>query len=244
MVGKCAYSIRFIKQPAAVHQKTLYLCGMLTVQTFVFNALEENTYVASDETKHAVIIDPGCYTRQEQQELASYVEANQLKVKYILNTHCHVDHVLGNDFAKDRFKAPLLIHKIEDAQLRAVKNYASVYGFDGYREGLADGFIDEGDLIKFGNTEWKILFLPGHSPGHLGFYDEKEKMLFSADVLFFNSIGRTDLPGGDFDTLIESIHKKIFVLPDEVVVFPGHGPTTTVGEEKISNPFCALSLLR
>lgn len=217
---------------------------MLSIQTFTFNAFSENTYVVSDETKAAVIIDPGCYTRQEQQELTSYVETNRLKINFILNTHCHVDHVLGNYFAKEKFKAPLLIHQIEDAQLRAVKNYAPVYGFTGYTPAEPDQFIGETDAVEFGNTSWKILFLPGHAPGHIGFYDAKEKIIFAGDVLFAGSIGRTDLPGGHFETLIQSIHQKLFVLPDDVVVYPGHGPTTTLGEEKISNPYCALSLLK
>ncbi|MBS1507703.1 MAG: MBL fold metallo-hydrolase [Bacteroidetes bacterium] len=217
---------------------------MLSIQTFTFNAFSENTYVVSDETKEAVIIDPGCYTREEQQELTSFVESNGLKIKFILNTHCHVDHVLGNYFAKEKFKAPLLIHQIEDAQLRAVKNYAPVYGFTSYAPAEPDQFIGETDVIEFGNSSWKIFFLPGHAPGHIGFYDEKEKVIFAGDVLFAGSIGRTDLPGGNFDTLIKSIHQKLFVLPDDVEVFPGHGPTTTIGEEKVSNPFCALSLLR
>jgi len=217
---------------------------MLSIQPFIFNAFSENTFVVFDETKEAVIIDPGCYSREEQKELSSFIENNGLNVKLILNTHCHIDHVLGNSFVTEKYKAPLLLHKIEDAQLRAVKNYAPVYGFDGYREAEPDQFIDEKNTIEFGNTQWKILFLPGHSPGHVGFYDVKEKIIFSGDVLFEHSIGRTDLPGGNFDTLIKSIHQNLFTLPDDVVVYCGHGPTTTIGEEKISNPFCALSLLR
>jgi len=217
---------------------------MLSIQPFTFNAFSENTYVVFDESKEAVIIDPGCYSREEQKELSSFIEENGLKIKLILNTHCHIDHVLGNNFVREKYKAPLLIHKIEEAQLRAVKNYAPLYGFDGYREAEPDQFIDEKDVISFGATQWKILFLPGHSPGHIGFYDVKEQTIFSGDVLFEHSIGRTDLPGGNFDTLIKSIHQNLFTLPDEVVVYCGHGPSTTIGEEKISNPFCALSLLR
>ncbi|MGC4021432.1 MAG: MBL fold metallo-hydrolase [Cyclobacteriaceae bacterium] len=217
---------------------------MLSIQTFTFNPFSENTYVISDETGEAVIIDPGCYTREEQRELSDYVESERLKIKFILATHSHIDHVLGNDFAKDKFKAPLLVHKLDEPQLRAVKNYAPLYGFDAYREGLPDRLITEEDTIQFGNTNWKILFLPGHAPGHVGYYNENEKVIFSGDVLFAGSVGRTDLPGGNFETLIESIHKKMFALPDEVIVYPGHGPTTTIGKEKISNPFCALSLIR
>ena len=217
---------------------------MLSIQAFTFNAFSENTYVVSDETREAVIIDPGCYSREEQGALSAFVEESQLTIKAILNTHCHIDHVLGNDFVKEKYKAPLWINPLEEAQLRAVTNYAPLYGFEGYRQTEADRFISEDDAIVFGHTRWKILFLPGHSPGHVGFYDDVEGVLFSADVLFANSIGRTDLPGGNFGTLIQSIHKKIFTLPDKVVVYPGHGPTTTVGAEKISNPFCALSLIR
>lgn len=217
---------------------------MLSIQTFTFNAFSENTYVVSDETLAAVIIDPGCYSRDEQKELSAFIERHNLRIELILNTHCHIDHVLGNHFVKDRYKVPLHLHKIEEAQLRAVKNYAPVYGFEGYREAEPDRFIDEKDGVTFGNSKWKIFFLPGHSPGHIGFYDDRENILFSGDVLFAGSIGRTDLPGGNFDTLIKSIHQNIFTLPDSVVVYPGHGPTTTVGEEKISNPFCALSLMR
>jgi len=217
---------------------------MLSIQVFTFNAFAENTYVAFDETNAGVIIDPGCYTRAEQQELTSFVDAQGLQIKAILNTHCHIDHVLGNDFAKDRYQAPLLIHRLEEAPLRSVKNYAPVYGFEGYREALPDQYLEEAAEFSFGNTTLKILFLPGHAPGHIGFYDEENKIVFGGDVLFAGSIGRTDLPGGDFDTLIKSIHQKLFVLPDDVEVFPGHGSTTTIGREKISNPYCALSLIK
>ncbi|MBI3481882.1 MAG: MBL fold metallo-hydrolase [Bacteroidetes bacterium] len=217
---------------------------MLSIQSLTFNPFSENTYVVSDDTRETVIIDPGCYTREEQRELVSYINSQQLIVKYILNTHGHIDHVLGNDFVKDKYKAPLLISKLDEATMRSVKTYAPLYGFEAYREAEPDRFLSEGDSITFGKTLWKIIFLPGHSPGHIGFYDEKEKVVFSGDVLFAQSIGRTDLPGGNFETLIQSIHKKLFILPDEVIVYPGHGPSTSIGEEKISNPFCALSLIK
>jgi len=215
---------------------------MLSVQTFTFNPLEENTYVLYDETSEAVIIDPGCYEREEKADLDQFIENQKLKVKYLLNTHCHFDHVFGNDHVKEKYKVPFLIHETELPVLKAVKSYISNYGFGNYHEALPDGFLKEGDLFKFGNTTLSILFLPGHSPGHIGFYNEDQKILIGGDVLFQGSIGRTDLPGGNFNTLINSIHQKLFVLPDEVIVYPGHGDTTTIGEEKVSNPFCALSL--
>lgn len=214
----------------------------MTIQTFVFNPFQENTIVAFDETREAVLIDPGCYEPEERKDLDDFISTQKLTVKYLLNTHCHIDHVLGNDYVKEKYKVKLLIHAYDEPVLRAVKSYAPNYGFPGYRETLPDEFLKEGDTVQFGNTTLHVLFLPGHSPGHVGFYNSVQKVILSGDVLFDGSIGRTDLPGGDFNTLIDSIHRKLFTLPDDVVVYPGHGRTTTLGEEKISNPFCALSL--
>ena len=215
---------------------------MIQIQTFAFNPFSENTYVVFDQTGEGVIIDPGCYETEEKTTLAKFIEDEGIKIKYLLNTHCHIDHVLGNDFVKEKYKIPFLIHPKEEPVLKSVKAYAPSYGFAQYHEALPDQFINEGDKILFGNIVFQVVFLPGHAPGHIGFYDSDSKSLFSGDVLFQQSIGRTDLPGGDHNTLIKSIHQKIFTLPDEVVVYPGHGDTTTVGEEKVSNPFCALSL--
>ena len=215
---------------------------MMTIQTFVFNPFQENTIVAFDETREAVVIDPGCYSTEEREELDDFISTQKLTVKHLLNTHCHIDHVLGNDYIKEKYKVKLLIHAFDEPVLRAVKSYAPNYGFPGYRETLPDQFLKEGDTVQFGNTTLHVLFLPGHSPGHIGFYNREQKVILSGDVLFEGSVGRTDLPGGDFNTLIDSIHRKLFTLPDDVVVYPGHGRTTTLGEEKVSNPFCALSL--
>jgi len=217
---------------------------MIQIQTFAFNPFSENTYVVFDQTGEGVIIDPGCYETEEKTTLAKFIEDEGIKIKYLLNTHCHIDHVLGNDFVKEKYKIPFLIHPKEEPVLKSVKAYAPSYGFAQYHEALPDQFINEGDKILFGNIVFQVVFLPGHAPGHIGFYDSDSKSLFSGDVLFQQSIGRTDLPGGDHNTLIKSIHQKIFTLPDDVVVYPGHGDTTTVGEEKVSNPFCALSLLK
>ena len=192
--------------------------------------------------EEAVVIDPGNSNREESNQLDQYIVDEKLKVKYLLNTHCHIDHVLGNYHVKEKYKAPFLMHEIDLPVLRAVKAYAPNYGFPSYTECLPDSFLNAGDEVEFGGMKCKVLFLPGHAPGHIGFYFEEDKKIFAGDVLFQSSIGRTDLPGGDLDTLIDSIHKKLFTLPDDVVVYPGHGPTTTIGREKVSNPFCALSL--
>lgn len=219
---------------------SLYLCRMIRVHDFTFNPFEEKTYVLFDETREAVIIDPGCYDGEEQEELASFIAAEKLTVKLLLNTHCHIDHVLGNFFVKQRYAVPFLIHSVEVPVLSSVKSYAPNYGFPGYQEVLPDSLLAEGTPVKFGQSQLDVLFLPGHSPGHVGFFAREQRLLIAGDVLFYRSIGRTDLPGGNTDTLLKSIHQKLFQLPDDVVVYPGHGPSTILGEEKVSNPFCAL----
>lgn len=213
---------------------------MLEVKSFTFNPFEENTYVVYDETREAVIIDPGCYEKEEQEELVSFITKEKLQVKLLLNTHAHIDHVLGNYFVKNRYAVPFYLHPTELPVLRSVKSYAGNYGFAGYQEVLPDGTLKEGESIRFGNSSLDVLFLPGHSPGHVGFYAPVQGLLLAGDVLFYRSVGRTDLPGGNTETLLGSIQQKLFSLPDDVVVYPGHGPTTTLGEEKVSNPFCAL----
>ena len=213
---------------------------MLQVKTFTFNPFEENTYVVYDETREAAIIDPGCYEPEEQAELTGFIERQGLNVKLLLNTHGHIDHVLGNSFVKKEYGVSLWMHATEEPVLRAVKSYAPNYGFARYQETLPDNYLQEGENVRVGNCELEVYFLPGHSPGHVGFYSPSDKLLIAGDVLFYRSIGRTDLPGGNMDTLLSSIHHKLFTLPGDVVVYPGHGPTTTLGEEKVANPFCAL----
>lgn len=214
---------------------------MLQIQSFVFNPFQENTYVLYDETGECVVIDPGCYEAEERYELESFISDNKLSVKYLLNTHCHIDHVLGNYFVKEKYKVKFLMHQKDEQVLRAVKVYAPNYGLTQYHEALPDEFVEENQVITFGTQKLKVLFVPGHAPGHIAFYEESAGCVIGGDVLFYNSIGRTDLPGGNYETLIESIHKKLFTLPDNVVVYPGHGPETTVGFEKRTNPFCALT---
>lgn len=215
---------------------------MLHVKTFVFNPFSENTYVVYDDSLEAVVIDPGCYEQEEKDQLDNFIKSEKLTIKYLLDTHAHIDHVLGNYHVKEKYKVPFLMHKKDEPVLKAVKAYAPNYGFINYTEALPDQFLEEGDDVIFGNSKFSVLFVPGHAPGHIAFYNQKEKILMGGDVLFKRSVGRTDLPGGNHETLINSIHQKLFVLPDDVVVYPGHGDTTTLGEEKISNPFCALSL--
>lgn len=213
---------------------------MISIRSFVFNPFSENTYVVSDETKECVIIDPGCYTKEEENELVQYITDEGLKPVLLLNTHGHIDHVLGNYFIQKTYGLGLGIHKAEAATLKSVVTYAPSYGFAQYQEIEPEFYISEDKTISFGNSSFEVLFVPGHSEGHVALINKEQNICISGDVLFDGSIGRTDLPGGNFETLIESIHSQLFNLPDNMVVYPGHGPTTTIGKEKESNPFCAI----
>ena len=213
---------------------------MISIKSFVFNPFSENTYVLFDETKDCIIIDTGCYENNEKEELKNFIYENALNVVRLLNTHCHIDHVLGNSFVANTFDVNLEIHERELVILKAVTSYSSNYGFPNYDEQLPGKFLKENDQIRFGESNLEVLFTPGHAPGHVLFVNKEQKFCIGGDVLFQMSIGRTDLPGGDFDTLIDSIQQKIFPLGDDWVVYPGHGSTTTIGFEKENNPFCKI----
>lgn len=214
---------------------------MLQIKSFSFNPFAENTYILYDESSEAVIIDPGCYEKSEKDELLAFVEKTALKPVMLLNTHCHIDHVLGNAFVKNSYKIPLLFHQNEEPVLRAVSAYAFNYGFPMYQDSHGDHYIQEGEELKFGNTTLQAILVPGHAPGHLVFYHKESKTCIGGDTLFRDSIGRTDLPGGDHNTLLTAIKTKLFALPDDVEVYPGHGPTTSIGYEKLNNPFVGQS---
>ncbi len=213
---------------------------MLKVHSFTFNPFQENTYIVSRENGDSIIIDPGNYFPQEDKEIVSHIEEKNLKPIAIYNTHAHIDHVLGINYLKDKYRIPLYIHEKDLEWLRAVKAYASNYGFEDFGEVEHDGFYDEQDKIFDGEDELEVLFLPGHSPGHTALVNHKGRFVISGDVLFDGSIGRTDLPGGDQDTLISSIQNVLFKLPGDFVVHCGHGPDTSIEKEKESNPFVAI----
>lgn len=210
---------------------------MVQIQTFVFNPFSENTYLLSDETGEAIIIDPGCYDQSEYKKLTDYIAANNLTPVKIINTHAHIDHVLGIAALKRKYNIPFYLHRLDEPVLKAVKSYASNYGFAVFDEPEIDHYLKEGESVTFGNTSLKIIFVPGHAPGHVAFVNDEQKFVIGGDVLFHLSIGRTDLPGGDHATLLSSIRTQLFTLPDDYQVFPGHMQSTTIGFEKKHNPF-------
>lgn len=210
---------------------------MFAVKVFIFSPVQENTYVLYNEKDECIIIDPGCYYDNERDELAFFIDSNGLTPVLLLNTHCHLDHVFGNKWVSEKYGLKLHLHEKE----KPVLDYAPTAGlrwnlpFDNYQGDVI--YLREGDTIQLGEDNLEVFFTPGHSPGSIVFYCRKQQFVISGDVLFKMSVGRTDLPGGDHMTLLNSIQTKLFVLPDEVKVYPGHGDTTTIGFEKRNNPY-------
>ena len=210
---------------------------MLEIKSFTFNPYQENTYLIFDDSKEAVIIDPGNYEAYENELISKFIDENKLQLKKIILTHCHIDHCLGNKYLNEKYGAELLIPFDERDLYKNVENIATLFGFANYSHLDENEYLKEKDKIEFGDIKLDVLFLPGHSPGHLAFYFKNDNVCFSGDVLFYNSIGRTDLPGGDHDTLINSIKNKLFLLNPNTIIYPGHGQKTTLKNEMKDNPF-------
>ena len=210
---------------------------MLTVQVFTFNPVQENTYILYNENMDCCIIDPGCYFASEEKALTDFIEKAGLKPVLLLNTHCHLDHIFGNKFIHKTYGPTLHIHEMEQAVLDHGPASGQMWQlpFDNYDAEVK--YIKEDEEIRIGNDVLHVLFTPGHSPGSVSFYNKEEKFIISGDVLFEGSIGRTDLPGASFETLEESIRTKLYTLPEDVIVYPGHGESTTIGDERKTNPF-------
>lgn len=213
---------------------------MITITTFVFSPIQENTYVLYNEQKDCIIIDPGCYFPAEKQKLKATIDEMQLKPVLLLNTHCHLDHVFGNSYVAETWGLQPHLHELEQPVLDRAGEAGKKWGlpFDNYTGPV--NYLKEGDTVTLGQDNFEVLFTPGHSPGSISFYHEKQGFIISGDVLFDRSIGRTDLPGGHYDTLIDSIQQKLFTLPDDTKVYSGHGNPTTTGFEKMNNPFVKL----
>jgi len=208
---------------------------MLQIKKFTFNPFQENTYVVSNGSKSCFIVDPGCYTTAEENELKEYIVQNKLKPEALINTHCHIDHVFGNKFINDEYGLIPFVHENEIPVLNAVPQVAHLYNLD-YSESPAPKKY-EGENMHLLNQNWQIIYAPGHSPGHIMLYQKEASLLLAGDVIFRMSIGRTDLPGGNHEDLIRNIRQKVFTLPEDTQILPGHMEETTVGFERKNNPF-------
>ena len=209
---------------------------MLKIKVFVFNPVMENTYLLYDETQEAVIIDCGASNVHEQKQVADFIKEKNLKLKRLLNTHSHFDHILGNGFIYETYGLKPEYHKNEEA-ISELKKLNETFAPIKYKHIDAEHFIEHEEEIVFGNTKLKALLTPGHTLGGLSFYSEKDGCVFTGDTLFHHDIGRTDLPGGNHEELIQSINNHLFTLPDSTVVYPGHEEPTTIEEEKMNNPY-------
>lgn len=212
---------------------------MIKIKTFVFNPFQENTYILSDDTGECIVVDPGCYEPDEKSTLSNYITENKLTCKILVNTHCHIDHILGNAYVESLYKPTVAAHTKDAFLLTEANRYGQVFGFTPDQPPVPTLLLNEGSELKFGNSSLKILHVPGHSPGSIALYSPDQNFVIVGDVLFKGSIGRTDLVKGDYDKLRESIFTKLMTLPADTMVFPGHGPKTTIHEEALSNPFLA-----
>ncbi len=210
----------------------------MEVKRFVCGPFQELTYILYDDTKEAVIIDCGCADDKERQRLTDFIERKNLTVVKLLNTHLHIDHVAGNAFVKDKYGLSPMAHNGDVFIYEKTLEQAALFGFPMEKTPPpVETFLQEGDVVSFGNEKLKVIHVPGHSPGSICFYNQEEGVAIVGDVLFQGSVGRTDLWGGDTDLLLNGIKSKLLNLPDEVVVAPGHGNLTTIGEERLNNPY-------
>ncbi len=210
---------------------------MSNVKVFTFNAFQENTYLLWSNNGDCWIIDPGCSSTGEENILKKFIDDRGLHPVRLINTHCHIDHILGNEYVSRTFDLKLEAHKNEKDILRSGKVVADMYGLPYSPSPTIEHFLEEGDELALGETIFQVLLTPGHSPGSICLYTPSKGMVIGGDVLFYGSIGRTDLPGGNYETLIRSIKEKLLVLPDETIIMPGHGPNTNIGFERTNNPF-------
>lgn len=210
---------------------------MISIQKFIVNPLRENSYLLYDETGESIILDAGFFYEEEFTELEDFIREKQLTPKMLINTHCHFDHLFGIEALKEKYNLKFLCHREDEFLIERSADQAAMFGFSMNSVSKPDGFLEEGSEVVFGNSQLKAIHVPGHSPGHLVFHSAEEKFIMAGDVLFYGSIGRTDLPGGSYSGLIENIKHKLLVLPPETTVYSGHGPETTIGFEKDNNPF-------
>lgn len=209
----------------------------MKIKIFVFNLFQVNTYVLYDESGECVIVDPGCYYKEEENELSDFISLNKLLPRYCLNTHAHIDHILGNKYVNKTYGIKIVVHPDSIPFIRNAPYYASAFGLDINEMLMPDTFYNEGDEVRFGNSVLRVINTPGHANGSVCLLSDAGKFLLSGDVLFYESIGRTDLPTGNLELLTDTIRNKLFKIPGNYIVYPGHGHETTINHEKLNNPF-------
>jgi glyoxylase-like metal-dependent hydrolase (beta-lactamase superfamily II) len=213
---------------------------MIYIQKFTFNPFQENSYIVYNEDKKAIIIDPGMYEPNEFKLFFKFIEQHELEPMMLLNTHTHLDHVFGNAKVLNQFQIPFGFHELDKVVFESANAVGLMYGIPFDQSPEPTFYIRENETIQLGKDSFKILLTPGHSPGSVCFYNQTQNVLISGDVLFQQSIGRTDLPGGNYETLMNSIHTELMALPNETIVYSGHGPETTIGSERMNNPFLTM----
>ena len=210
---------------------------MIQIKKFTFNPIQENTYVLYDETGECIIVDAGCFFDYEREELDNFIQTKKLKPVKLVNTHCHFDHILGITHCRSKYNIPFFAHEEDGFLVEKIVEHGDRFGVPVEPVDPADHALVEGESVTFGNSSLDVIHVPGHAPGHVVLYNLEQHFLMAGDVLFYGSIGRTDLPKGSFEQLVGNIKTKLFILPDETTVFSGHGPETSIGFEKKSNPF-------
>lgn len=210
---------------------------MIQIKKFTFNPIQENTYVLYDETGECVIVDAGCFFDYEEKELDDFIQEKQLRPVKLINTHCHFDHILGINHCRSKYNIPFYAHQDDAFLVEDIVAHGDRFGIPIEPVDAVDQFLNEGDKVTFGESTLEVIHVPGHAPGHVVLHQPEQQFLMAGDVLFYGSIGRTDLPKGSFEQLVGNIKTKLFRLPDETTVFSGHGPETSIGFEKKSNPF-------
>jgi len=210
---------------------------MIQVKKFTFNPIQENTYVLYDETGECIIVDAGCFFDYEEQELDNFIQEKQLTPVKLVNTHCHFDHILGINHCRSKYHVPFYAHAEDAFLVDEIVAHGDRFDIPVEPVDAIDHFLNEGDQVRFGQSTLDVIHVPGHAPGHVVLHQPEQQFILAGDVLFYGSIGRTDLPKGNFDQLVGNIRTKLFCLPDETVVYSGHGPETSIGFEKKSNPF-------
>ena len=209
----------------------------MNIKKFTFNPVEVNAILLWDDTLECVIIDPACFYPHEERQLKLFIESNHLNPVRLLNTHGHFDHLMGNRFVENTWGLKSEIHKEDNYLVEQAANQSLMFGMQMSKPPLPGSFFEDGEILSFGNSTLKVIYVPGHSPGGVAFYSEADKLLIAGDILFCGSVGRTDLPRGNHEQLITGINEKLMILDPEVKVYCGHGPETTIGSEKKSNPF-------